>query len=95
MSVNSCADTVAESGVKDFDATLTEMVAVPKSWPPARVARLQQVITAALADPEAKARLAALELEVVANTPEQAVARLKVESAKWGAATSRIQLQVD
>lgn len=87
--------TVAESGVPGFDATFTEMVAMPRDTPAERVARLQHIIAAALNQPEAKARLATLELEVVANTPEQALAKLKAENAKWGAVASRIQLQVD
>ncbi|HSV46568.1 MAG TPA: tripartite tricarboxylate transporter substrate-binding protein [Ramlibacter sp.] len=87
--------TVDESGVKGFDATFTEMVAVPKSLAPEKVARLQQAIVTALSQPEAKARLAALELEVVANPSEQAATRLRTESARWGAVATRIKLQVD
>lgn len=87
--------TVEESGVQGFEATFTEMVALPRSASPQRVARLQQAIAAALQLPEARTRLAALELEVVANTPEQAAARLKTENARWGAVAGRIQLQVD
>lgn len=87
--------TVDESGVKGFDATFTEMVAVPRNVSPEKAARLGQAITAALNQPGARARLATLELEVVANLPEQAAAKLGQEHAKWGAVASRINLQVD
>lgn len=87
--------TVAESGVKGFEASFTEMVALPKTMDPAKAARLQQAIAAALGQTEAKAKLATLELEVLANSPDQATARLQAESARWAAVASRIQLQVD
>jgi len=87
--------TVEEAGIAGFDATFTEMVALPGGTPPARVARLQRAIAGALEQPEARARLAGLELEVVANTPEQAAARLRTENARWGAVADRIHLQVD
>ncbi len=87
--------TVAEGGVKDFDATFTEMVAVHRSMSPDKVQRLHQAITAALQQPEVRSRLNTLELEVVANTPEQSAARLKTESARWAAVASRVNLQVD
>jgi tripartite-type tricarboxylate transporter receptor subunit TctC len=87
--------TVSEAGVKGFDATFTEMVAMSRGVAPEKVARLGLVITTALQQAGAKARLAALELEVVGNPPEQAYANLKQENARWGAVASRINLQVD
>ena len=87
--------TVEETGIAGFDATFTEMVALPGGTPPARVARLQRAIADALGQPEARSRLASLELEAVANTPEQAAARLRRENARWGAVVERIHLQVD
>lgn len=87
--------TVEEAGIKDFDATFTEMVAVHRSVSPDKVARLQQAITAALLQPEVRSRLNTLELDVVANTPEQSSARIRVESARWAAVASRVNLHVD
>lgn len=87
--------TVEEAGIKGFDATFTEMVALPKGTPAMRVQRLQQAIATALAQPDTKAKLALMDLEVIANTSEQAAARLKNEHAKWSAVANRINLQVD
>lgn len=87
--------TVEEAGIKGFDATFTEMVALPNGAPAVRVQRLQQAIATALAQPDTKAKLALMDLDVIANTSEQAAARLKNELAKWSAVANRINLQVD
>ena len=87
--------TVAEAGVKDYDATFTEMVAMPKGTPPAVVNRLQAEIARALNAAEVRARLATLDLNVVANPPEEAARRIAAESARWGKVAARIQLQLD
>ncbi len=87
--------TVEEAGVKGYDATFSEIVALPKGTPPARVKRLQQAVAIALAQTDARAKLALLDLEVIANSPEQAGQRLKAENVKWGAVAGRIGLQVD
>ena len=87
--------TVAESGVKDYDATFGEIVAVPKGTPAAVIQRLSQEIRKNLALPEIRARLAALDLDVVGDTPEEANHRVVAESRKWAEVASRIGLQVD
>ncbi|MGH8784978.1 MAG: Bug family tripartite tricarboxylate transporter substrate binding protein [Cupriavidus necator] len=87
--------TIEEAGVKGYDATFSEMVAMPKGTPALRVQRLQREIAGILGQPDVRAKLAILDLEPVANSPEQAARRLKDENTKWGAVVARIGLQVD
>lgn len=87
--------TVDEAGVRGYDATFSEMVAMPKGTPTARVQRLQREIAGILAQPDVRAKLVVLDVEPVANSPEQAARRLKDEGVKWGAVVARIGLQVD
>lgn len=87
--------TVAESGYKDYDATFSEMAAMPRSTPAAVVQKLQREIAKALAAPDVRAKLAAVDLEVLANTPDEAARRVSTENAKWGQVAARIKLQLD
>ncbi|MDT4808577.1 Tripartite tricarboxylate transporter family receptor [compost metagenome] len=87
--------TVAQAGVKGYDASFAEMMAMPRATPPAVVARLQAEVAKALAAPELRERLATMDLEVVANTPEEAARRLRAEHQRWGQVAARVQLQLD
>ncbi|MCY1511679.1 hypothetical protein D9M68_461150 [compost metagenome] len=87
--------TVAQAGIKGYDASFAEMMAMPRATPPAVVARLQAEVAKALAAPELRERLATMDLEVVANTPEEAARRLRAEHQRWGQVAARVQLQLD
>ena len=87
--------TAAEAGIKGYDASFTEMMAMPRATPDAVVRKLQAEVAKALALPEVRERLATLDLEPVANTPEEAERRLGVESQRWAKVAERINLQLD
>jgi tripartite-type tricarboxylate transporter receptor subunit TctC len=87
--------TVAESGVKGYDATFSEIVAMPRSTPPGHLQKLQQAVATALAKPEIRAKVKQLDLEPLGNGSEDARHRLMAENAKWGAVVARIALQMD
>lgn len=87
--------TIAESGVKGYDATFGEIVAAPRGTPASVVQRLNREIVKNLALPELRARLAALDLDVVGDTPEAAAERIQADSRKWGEIAGHIGLQVD
>lgn len=87
--------TVAESGFAGFDATFTEMVAVPKSMPADRIQKLQQAMVQALAKPDIRQKELSLGLDPLGNSSEDARQRLQGEQARWGAVVARIHLQVD
>jgi tripartite-type tricarboxylate transporter receptor subunit TctC len=87
--------TMAEAGVKGYDATFTEMMAMPKSTPPAVLQRLQRAVAQAMADPDVRAKMAAADLEPLANTPAEAAARIRAENARWKPVAARLDLRLD
>jgi tripartite-type tricarboxylate transporter receptor subunit TctC len=87
--------TAAEAGVKDYDASFAEMMAMPRATPDAVVNKLQAEIAKAMAAPEVRERLATLDLTPLANKPEEAARRLRVENQRWGEVAARIKLQLD
>jgi tripartite-type tricarboxylate transporter receptor subunit TctC len=87
--------TIAESGVNGYEATFTEMMAMPKGTPSAVLQRLQRAVAQAMADPDVRAKLAAADLQPLANTPEEATQRIRAENARWRAVTARLDLKLD
>lgn len=87
--------TAGESGATGYAANFGEMVAMPKGTPAPNVQRLRDEIAKALALPEVKGKLTALDLDIVASTPDEARARIRTESVKWGEVAARVNLQLD
>jgi tripartite-type tricarboxylate transporter receptor subunit TctC len=87
--------TVAEAGVKGYEATFTEMMAMPRGTPVAVLQRLQRAVAQAMADPDVRAKLAAADLQPLANTPEEAAQRIRSENARWKDVAARIDLKLD
>jgi tripartite-type tricarboxylate transporter receptor subunit TctC len=76
--------TAKESGLPTFVASSWNALAAPAKTPPAVIARLNKDITAALNSPDVKEKLAGLNVEARASTPEQAAALLASETKRWG-----------
>ncbi len=74
--------TVAET-VPGFNVQSINGVVVPKATPRAIVHKINADFIAALNDPELRARLAELGLEVVTDTPEQFDDYIRTEIGKW------------
>ncbi len=55
----------------------------PRGLPPEIVARVNQAVNAALAEPDLKERFARLGAETTGGTPQAFAATVKAESAKW------------
>jgi len=87
--------TAAEAGAKGYEAAFAEMMAMPRSTPPAVIDRLQSEVAKAMASPEVRERLATLDLEPLANTPQEAAQRLRTENQRWAKVAERINLQLD
>jgi len=77
--------TFRESGV-DFEGDAWLAIVGPPGIPPDVAARLNQVFTAALTDPDTRERLAKIGLEVVASSPQELTEVLERDVPKWGAA---------
>lgn len=77
--------TVAESGVKGYEAVTWTGISVPAATPPAVIDVLSKAINEVLAAPEVKERARALGMDMYGSTPEEMTARLKDDITKWSA----------
>ena len=74
---------MAEAGVPDQDSTFWQGLVFPAGVPAAVIARWHGAVSEILGRAEMRERLAAMSLEVVANTPAQFGADISSEIAKW------------
>jgi tripartite-type tricarboxylate transporter receptor subunit TctC len=75
--------TMAESGLKGQEADTLQGVLLPAGTPKAVVLRINSAIAKVLAQPDIKDRIVGLGFDVIASTPEQFTAQIRVEVAKW------------
>jgi tripartite-type tricarboxylate transporter receptor subunit TctC len=87
--------TVDEAGVKGYEADFSLILMAPKQVPDDIVAKFRQAVVDALRTPEATERLKASDQIVIGSTPEQAVAKVAKDFAKWGAVSRKIGLSLD
>jgi tripartite-type tricarboxylate transporter receptor subunit TctC len=87
--------TMNEAGIAGFEASFGQVLLAPKGTPPAVVAALNETFAAALAQPDARARMLAMDLEFVPNTPDKAATRLRREAEKWTQVVERLGLRAD
>jgi tripartite-type tricarboxylate transporter receptor subunit TctC len=76
--------TIAESGVPGYSATSWFGLLAPAGTPAPVMAKLHASILKALADPEAKKKLAEQGAEPHGEKPEQFAEFIRSETAKWG-----------
>ena len=76
--------TVAESGVKGFEATSWFGLFAPAATPPEVVAKLNAAVVKLLANADVKKKLAEQGAEPHGEKPEQFAAFIRGEAAKWG-----------
>jgi tripartite-type tricarboxylate transporter receptor subunit TctC len=87
--------TIEEAGVKGYEADFSLILIAPKQVPDDIVAKFRQAVVDALRTPEATERLKASDQIVIGSTPEQAVAKVAKDFAKWGAVSRKIGLSLD
>jgi len=75
--------TIAEGGVKDFEASSWFGLVAPGKTPRPVVNRLAEETARALKDPEMQARFAQSGARLVGNTPDQFAAMVTTERARW------------
>ena len=81
--------TAVEAGVKGFQASSWNALAVPGKTPRPVIDRLNKDIVAALAKPEVKKKLADLNIDADPSTPDEAAALLVSDIKRWGAVIER------
>jgi tripartite-type tricarboxylate transporter receptor subunit TctC len=87
--------TMNEAGIAGFEASFGQLLMAPKGTPPAVIAALNEAFSAALAQPEVRTKMLAMDLEFIPNTAEQAAARLRREADKWALVVDRLGLRAD
>jgi tripartite-type tricarboxylate transporter receptor subunit TctC len=76
--------TMAEAGYPEVVGATWTAVVVPAGTPKDIVAKLHDMIVGGLAQPEVKAKLAAMAYVGIGNTPEECTQYFKDEMATWG-----------
>ena len=87
--------TIAEAGVKGYEADFSLILLAPKQVPDEVVAKFRQAVVDALRSPEATERLKATDQTVIGSTPEAAAAKIAKDNAKWGVVARKIGLSLD
>ena len=87
--------TIAEAGVKGYEADFSLILLAPKQVPDEVVAKFRQAVVDALRSPEATERLKATDQTVIGSTPEVAAAKIAKDNAKWGVVARKIGLSLD
>jgi tripartite-type tricarboxylate transporter receptor subunit TctC len=87
--------TMAEAGVKGYEANFTLVLFAMRGTPPAIVERMRLAVVDAMQASDVAERLKASDQMAVGSTTEQAMATLVADSKKWGEVARRIKLGLD
>lgn len=87
--------TIAEAGVKDFDATQWYGIVAPAGTPRAIVLKLNTEIRAILQTEEVRERMLAEGAIAMPTTPEEFGNHIKSEIARWGAVIKSADIKAD
>ena len=87
--------TIAESGVRGFEAITWSGIVAPAGVPKEVITRLNAEINHALAEPALRQRLAAIGAEPAGGTPEEFANFVRSEYAKWGDVVRRSSAKND
>ena len=84
--------TAVEAGVKGFQASSWNALAVPGKTPRPIIDRLNKDIVAALSKPEVKKKLADLNIDADMSTPDEAAQLLASDIQRWGSVIQRASI---
>ena len=87
--------TLAEQGLKNFEAYAWQGLVAPAGTPDEVIQTLNKALQAALNTTEVKARLQVLGLEVIPSSPKQMADYAAKERAKWGAVIKASGIKAD
>jgi len=87
--------TIAESGLKDFDAAGWNGIVAPAGTPTDVVMILNQAINSSLKQPNIKAKMDNQGVVMEIQTPTQFGQMIRSESEKWAAVIKKAQIKVD
>jgi len=87
--------TIAEAGLPGYEFVTWHGVLVPKGTPAAIVSQLNAKLKETLTAPEQQRLFEQMGFEIVASTPEEFAAHLKLESEKWGKVIKERHIRVE
>lgn len=87
--------TIAEGGVKGFDAASWGGIVVPAGTPKTVISTLHEHLTDALAQADVKTKLAALGADIVSSSPDEFQAYIRSETEKWGVVAKDNNIKAD
>jgi tripartite-type tricarboxylate transporter receptor subunit TctC len=87
--------TMAESGLQGMESDTLQGMLVPAGTPAAVVRRLHDDVVKILAQPETRERISALGFDIIASTPQEFAAQIKVEVAKWTKVVKEAGIKVE
>ena len=87
--------TMAEAGFPEVEGTTWTAFVAPAGTPKDIVARLHDIIVTSLAQPDVKAKLAAMAYAPIGSTPWECAEFFQSEMAKWGPVIKEAGLQAD
>lgn len=87
--------TVGESGLPGFDASVWLGLFAPAGVPVEITARIQSDVVKILSRADVQENFARQGIDAIANTPEQFIARIRADAAKWGGIIKASGARVD
>jgi tripartite-type tricarboxylate transporter receptor subunit TctC len=87
--------TIAEAGVRGYEATTWTGIVAPRGVPRPVVLKLNAALNKVIATPSFREKIAAIGSEPVAGTPEQFGELIRKESAKWAEVVKRSGAKID
>jgi len=87
--------TMAEAGVKGYDASFGEVLFMRKDTPEPIMRRMNEEIRKILMLPDVREKLNSNDLDPIGDSAADAAQRIAVASEKWGKVVKRINLRVD
>ena len=87
--------TLAEQGLKGFEAYAWQGLVAPAATPPAVIEQINKALVGALGTTAVKARFQTLGLEAIPSTPAQMAAYAKAEREKWGQVIRAADIRVE
>ena len=87
--------TMAESGLPGQESETLQGMLVPAGTPAAVVRRLHDDVVKILAQPDTRDRIAALGFDIIASSPQEFAAQIKLEVAKWTRVVKEAGIKVE
>jgi tripartite-type tricarboxylate transporter receptor subunit TctC len=87
--------TVAEAGVRGYEASTWYPVLAPAGTPDAIVRKLNELLVAIVRDPQVREQLTSTGVDPIGSTPTELAAYLKSELAKWAKVVKAANVRLD